>query len=81
MLRALSPSSNGAKSPLRGRIGFGALAGKDAFEFLRGLIPVQPDGESRAWGVNSFAVLPMSGGVFREDVAQECGYRVLASSR
>ena len=44
------------------------------------MIPVQPDDKSRVCGVNSFAALPMFGGAFGEDVAQQCGYGMPASS-
>ena len=71
MLRALTPSSKDAKSPLKGSIGFDDLVDKDAFERLHGLIPAQPAGESRVWGVTSFAATPV----------QQRGYCMPASSR
>ena len=69
MLRGLAPSFKEAKALFKGRIGSDGHVDKDAFERVRGLIPVQPGENYRAWGVNSFAVLPTFGGAFREDVA------------
>ena len=51
------------------RRGFGKNAGHETFDSFGGLLPVQPDGKSRVWGANSFAALPMFGGVFHEDAA------------
>ena len=50
-------------------------------ERLRGVIPFQPDDRSHVWGVNSFAALPMFGGMFCEDVAQQRGYRMPVAYR
>ena len=36
--------------------------------------PAQPDGESRAWGADSSAQLPLRGGEFSPDAAQQIGY-------
>ena len=47
MLRGLTPSTQGAKAPLRGRTGFVDLVEKDVFESTHSLIPVQPDDKSR----------------------------------
>ena len=58
MLRGLAPSFKEAKALFKGRIGSDGHVDKDAFERVRGLIPVQPGENYRAWGVNSFAVLP-----------------------
>ena len=66
MLREVTPSSvarevaQEAESPLKGRIGLDDLVDSDAFERLRGLIPVQPGDKSRVWGVNSFAAFRCS---------------------
>ena len=58
---------------------FEKIAHPVAFEELFAHMPVQPDDKSRVWGVNSFALLPMFGGAFREDVAQQCGARAPVS--
>ena len=79
MLRGLTPSSKEAKALLKGRIGSDDHGDKDMFQRLRGWIPVQPGENYRAWGFNSFAVLPTFGGAFREDVAQQCGRRMPVS--
>ena len=44
------------------------------------MLPVQPDDKSREWGVSSCAVLPMFGGLFRENAAQQRGFRMPALS-
>ena len=44
------------------------------------MLPVQPDDESRVWGVNSFAALPMFGRAFSEEAAQQSGFRMPAAS-
>ena len=46
-----------------------------------GPAPARLGDQSRVWGVNSFAVLPVFGGGFDEEVAQQCGFRAPASSR
>ena len=53
---------------------------KNAFDCVRALLRVQPGDKSRVWGVNSFATLPMFRGAFREDVAQQRGFRMPVSS-
>ena len=45
-----------------------------------GHLPARPVDKSRVSGVSSFAVLPMFGGEFREEVAKQCGYRTPAAS-
>ena len=80
MLRALTPASNTEKLPLTGRVGFDNLAHAEAFERLHGWIPAHPGDKSRVWGVNSFAALPVFGGKFDEEGAQQCGYRAPAAS-
>ena len=37
---------------------------------------VRPGDKFRVWGVNSFVQSPAFGGTVREDIAQQCGYRV-----
>ena len=60
MLRWLAPGAQeDKKSTMDARRGFGKIAEPDAFDCQRAMLPVQPDDESRAWGVNSFAMLPM----------------------
>ena len=81
MLRGRTPSPKEAKTPFEGRICFDGLVDKEAFGRLRAMIPVQPSDASRVLGVKSFAVLPMFGGVYREDVAQQYGYRTPVSLR
>ena len=81
MLRGRPPSSREVKAPSKGRIGFDDLVDKGVFERMRALIPAQPSDKYRVWGVKSFAVLPMFGGVYREDVAQQYGYRTPVSLR
>ena len=49
------------------------------FDEQFGQLPAQPDDMSRVSGVNSFAALPMFEGDFREEVAQQCGYRMPAA--
>ena len=81
MLRAPTLSPKTEKSPLAGRVGFDNLVREAAFEPLRALIPAQPDDKSRVCGVNSSACLPAFGGEFNEEVVQQCGRRITASSR
>ena len=81
MLRGLLPSTAAAKKgPLGARRGFDKIVEAKAFDEQYGMLPVQPDDKSRVWGVNSFAVLPMCGGLFRENVAQQCGFRMPSAS-
>ena len=61
------------------RRGFEKIVQPKAFDAQHGHLPVQPDDKSRVWGIHSFATLPKFGGVFREDVAQQCGFRTPAS--
>ena len=61
MLQALAPSPKTEKSAMTGRVGFDNLAHEEVFERLHALIPVQPGDMFRAWGVNSFTALRMSG--------------------
>ena len=86
MLHGLTPSTKEAKAPLKGRTGFDDLMDKDVSESMHGLTgrrgsPCSTGDVARVWGVNSLAALPMFGGAFREDVAQQFGYRAPASSR
>ena len=75
MLRGLAPNAQeGKKFPTDARRRFEKVAGNEALKRLHGLAPAQPSDKSRAWGVNSFAVSPVFGGMFREDVAQQCGF-------
>ena len=46
----------------------------DALNDQYGRMPMQSDGSTLAWGVNSFARLPVHGGAFSEDVAQTAGH-------
>ena len=71
---------NDKKLPWYTRRGFAKIVEPKAFDLPRGLLLVEPDDKSRVWGANSFAALPMFGGVFREDVAQQCGFRTPVSS-
>ena len=81
MLRTLTLSPKTGKSPLTGRVGFDNLVRGEVFGRLHALIPAQPGDESRVWGVNSFAALPAFGGKFGEEVAQQRGRRMPATSR
>ena len=76
MLRGLLPSAQeDKKCPMDTRRGFEKVAQHEAFDEQYAHPPVQPGDKSRVWGVNSFALLPMFGGAFREDVAQQRGFR------
>ena len=82
MLRGLAPNAQEEKKfPIDTRRGFEKIVEPKAPDSLHGLLPAQPDDESRVRGVNSFAVFPMFGGAFREDVAQRYGFRMPVSSR
>ena len=83
IMRGLAPceQEEGEKSAQGARRGFEKIVQEQAPDDLRGMLPVQPGDKSRVWGVNSFATLPMFGGVFREDAAQKCGFRTPVSSR
>ena len=81
MLRGLPPASSAdKKGPPGARRGFDKIVEVEAFDEQYGMLPAQPDDKSRVWGVNSFAVLPMFGGQFSENVAQQCGFRMPAAS-
>ena len=81
ILRGLAPYAQVDKEvPTDTRRGFEKIAEHVASERLHGLSPVQPADKSRVWGVNSFAAAPVFGGLLREEVAQQCGFRALASS-
>ena len=81
LLRGLSPNvRDDKKFPMDTRRGFEKIAQPEAFDTQRALLPVQPDDKCRVWRVNSFATSPMFGGVFREDAAQQCGFRAPVSS-
>ena len=81
MLRGLAPNAQvDRKVPMDTRRGFEKIAGHVAFERLRGLLPVQLGDASRVWGAKSFAASPAFGGLFCEEVAQQCGFRTPASS-
>ena len=81
MLRGLAPNAQGDKKfPMDARRGFEKIMEPEASDCLRALLPVQPDDKSRVWGVNSSAMSPMLGGVFREGVAQRRGSRTPASA-
>ena len=82
MLRVVAPNAQDEKkSPIDTRRGLEKIAGHEAFDRLRGPLPVQPGDKSRVLGANSFAALPMFGGVFHEDVARQRGFRIPVSSR
>ena len=61
------------------RRGFEEIVHPETFEEPFARMPIQPDGKSRVWGANSFALLPMFRGAYREDVAQQCGFRMPVS--
>ena len=52
------------------------VVGPDALCDQYGRAPAQPDGNARAWGVTSFARLPVRGGEFSEDAAYTAGRRM-----
>ena len=79
-LRGLAPNAQGEKTyPMDTRRGLEKIGGRDTFERLHGLLPAQPGDKSRVWGVNSLAASSMFGGTSREDVAQQCGFRMPVS--
>ena len=81
MLRGFAPNlQDDRKSPMDTRRGSERIVERDTFERLHGLLPAQPGDKFRVWGANSFVASPMFGSTFREDVAQHCGFRTLASS-
>ena len=81
MLRGLLPQVGGdKKAKANPRRGFDTIVDAKAFDVQHALVPVQPDDQSRVWGVNSFAVLPMFGRAFSEDAAQQSGFRMPAAS-
>ena len=81
MLRGLLPRvQEDEKGPMDTRRGFEKIAQHEAFEEQYAHLPVQPGDKFRVWGVNSFALLPMFGGAFREDVVQQCGLRTPVST-
>ena len=81
MLRGLVQNAQDDKTlPMDARRGVEKIAGPKAFDPLYGLLPVQQGDKSRVWGVNSLAALPMFGGVFREDAAQQRGFWTPVSS-
>ena len=81
MLRGLLPRADeGRKGPPNPRRGFDAIVDAAAFERQHALLPVQPGDESRVWGVDSFAALPMSGRAFSEEAVQQSGFRLPAAS-
>ena len=64
MLRGLLPNAQEDKKfPTDSRRGFQKIAEPEAFDCLHALLPVQPGDKFRVWGVNSFAISPMFGGV------------------
>ena len=62
LLRGMVPRDREDKSVQKSRPGFVEIANEDCFDEQYDHLPVRPDEKSRAWGVNSFAALPMSGG-------------------
>ena len=81
MLRGLLPHVDGdKKSKANPRRGFDTIVDAATFEIQHALLPVQPDDQSRVWGVNSFAVLPTFGRPFSEEAAQQSGFRMPAAS-
>ena len=77
MLRGFLPNvQDDKKFPVHARRGFEKIAQPEAFDAQHAHSPAQPDDKSRVRGVNSSATLPTFGGVFREDVAQQCGFRL-----
>ena len=81
ILRGFLPSVREDKEgPMDTRRGFEEIAQREAFEVRFAHLPVQPDDKFRVWGGDSFALLLTFGSVFREDVAQQCGFGTPVSS-
>ena len=72
---SVAPPAN--ESPLGPRSSnLDPIANPDRYEQTHANMPIQPDGEYRVRGFNSFAQLLARGGEFSPDVAQQVGYRV-----
>ena len=81
MLRGLLPApAADKKGPLDGRRVFDKIVEPKAFDEQYGLLPAQPDDKSRVRGADPFAALPMFVAEFREEVAQQRGYRMPTAS-
>ena len=79
--RGLPPASAADKKGLLGaRRGFDKIVEAKAFDDQYSMLPVQPDDRSRVWGVNSLAVSPAFGGLFRENAPQQFGFCTPAAS-
>ena len=77
ILPGLNPVPPARKSPSEPRQSNPQpVVSPERFERSYGYAPLQPDGASRVWGVNSSAQLAVRGGAFSQDAAQQIGYHM-----
>ena len=76
MLRGMARRPQEDKSAQKARPSFGDVVNKNGFDDQYGHLPGQLGDKSRDVGANSVAASPTFRGEFREEVAQQCDYRM-----